>query len=453
MPLALARTIQAGLPAMDFAAMPQVAGEVAWEEQIGNSLVVREPVGVVGIIPLELPTPPALRQGRSGACRRLLGRGEAERGDAAELLHARRDRLYSICRRPASTWSPASAPWSVRRSPPTTGSTWSPSPARPGPAGGSRGRRRHGEGLARARGQVGERDSRRRRPEGGRPTGSPIASSTPARPAAPTPDAGAAREAVGGGGDRGRCGREAQPGDPFEPSTRLGPLVSEAQRDRVRSYIEKGTEEGAKLVTGGVEPPEGPRARLLRAADRLLRGEAGDDDRPGEIFGPVLSIIPYDSEDEAAEIANSTIYGLDGSLVGRSGRAKAMARRMRTGQVRDQRRHLQPVAPFGGCKQSGHGRELGRASASRSSSRSSRFSCRRPQRSYPFLHGHGYEERSRGLRGGEGCFACSRPGGGARRRMPASRSCRAARGAVGGLLEANRADLEAGEREEGSTTP
>jgi acyl-CoA reductase-like NAD-dependent aldehyde dehydrogenase len=152
-----------------------------------------------------------------------------------------------------------------------------------------------------------------------------------------------------------------RPGDPFAPSTRLGPLVSEAQRQRVRGYIEKGTEEGAKLVTGGADAPEG----LERGY--FVRPTVFSEVKPEmtiaqeEIFGPVLSIIPYDSEEEAAEIANSTIYGLDGGVWSADPeRAKAMARRMRTGQVQINGATFNPVAPFGGYKQSGHGRELGR---------------------------------------------------------------------------------------------
>jgi len=154
---------------------------------------------------------------------------------------------------------------------------------------------------------------------------------------------------------------KATPGDPFEDGTRLGPLVSEAQRERVRGYIEKGQEEGAKLVTGGTEPPEGldsgyfvrPTVFSEVTPDMTIAQE--------EIFGPVLSIIPYDSEDEAAEIANSTIYGLDGG--GWSAdpeRAKAFARRMRTGQVQINGATFNPLAPFGGYKQSGRGREYGK---------------------------------------------------------------------------------------------
>ncbi len=154
---------------------------------------------------------------------------------------------------------------------------------------------------------------------------------------------------------------KATPGDPFEAGTRLGPLVSEAQQERVRSFIEKGQEEGAKLVTGGVEPPEG------LDTGYFVRPTVFSDVKPDmtiaqeEIFGPVLSIIPYDDEDEAAEIANSTIYGLDGGVWSADPeRAKAFARRMRTGQVQINGATFNPLAPFGGYKQSGSGREYGR---------------------------------------------------------------------------------------------
>ena len=104
------------------------------------------------------------------------------------------------------------------------------------------------------------------------------------------------------------------PGDPFDPGTTLGPLVSETQRERVRSYIRKGQEEGAKLVTGGAEPPEGlERGFYVRPTvfsevtpDMTIAQE--------EIFGPVLAIMPYDDEDDAVRIANDSIYGLAGGV-------------------------------------------------------------------------------------------------------------------------------------------
>ncbi|HKN49879.1 MAG TPA: aldehyde dehydrogenase family protein, partial [Actinomycetota bacterium] len=147
----------------------------------------------------------------------------------------------------------------------------------------------------------------------------------------------------------------------FDSGTRLGPLVSAVQRERVRNYINKGVEEGARLVTGGAEAPEGlDRGYFVRPTvfsdvrtDMTIAQE--------EIFGPVLAIIPYDTEDEAVEIANDTIYGLAGGVwSGDPERAKAVARRIRTGQVEVNGGSFNPMAPFGGYKQSGHGRELGK---------------------------------------------------------------------------------------------
>ena len=152
-----------------------------------------------------------------------------------------------------------------------------------------------------------------------------------------------------------------QPGDPFDPNTRLGPLVSETQRERVRGYIRKGVEEGAKLLTGGEEPPEGlERGYFVRPTvfsdvrnDMTIAQE--------EIFGPVLVIIPYEDEDDAVRIANDTIYGLAGGVWSKDkDRALRVARRLRTGQVEINGGQFNALAPFGGYKQSGHGRELGR---------------------------------------------------------------------------------------------
>ncbi len=149
-------------------------------------------------------------------------------------------------------------------------------------------------------------------------------------------------------------------GDPFEATTRLGPLVSSVQRERVRGYIQKGVDEGATLVTGGAEAPEGldkgffvrPTVFSNVTRDMTIAKE--------EIFGPVLSILPYDTEEEAIEIANDTIYGLAGGVwSGDQERAKKVARRMRTGQVEVNGGGFNLMAPFGGFKQSGHGRELG----------------------------------------------------------------------------------------------
>jgi aldehyde dehydrogenase (NAD+) len=149
-------------------------------------------------------------------------------------------------------------------------------------------------------------------------------------------------------------------GDPFDDATRLGPLVSAAQRDRVRGYIQKGLDEGARIVTGGAEAPESP------AKGYFVRPTVFADVRPEmtiaqeEIFGPVLSIIAYEDEDDGVRIANDSIYGLAGGVwADTQEKAIAVARRIRTGQIDINGGRFNPIAPFGGYKQSGVGRELG----------------------------------------------------------------------------------------------
>ena len=150
------------------------------------------------------------------------------------------------------------------------------------------------------------------------------------------------------------------PGDPFAAGTGLGPLVSAVQRDRVRDYINKGVQEGATLLTGGPDAPDGlevgffiqPTVFSNVSNDMTIARE--------EIFGPVLSIIPFDSEEEAVEIANDTDYGLSGSVwAGTQEHAIEIAQRLRTGQVDVNGGAFNPFAPFGGYKKSGIGRERG----------------------------------------------------------------------------------------------
>ena len=149
------------------------------------------------------------------------------------------------------------------------------------------------------------------------------------------------------------------PGNPFE-KVMMGPLVSAVQRDRVRGFIATGVDEGATLVTGGAEAPDGlpigyyvqPTIFSNVSREMTIARE--------EIFGPVLSIMPYDTEEEAIEIANDTIYGLAGGVwSGDPDRAKRVARRIRAGQVEVNGGAFNVMAPFGGYKQSGLGREAG----------------------------------------------------------------------------------------------
>lgn len=150
-------------------------------------------------------------------------------------------------------------------------------------------------------------------------------------------------------------------GPASDPAMLLGPLVSAAQRDRVRGFIRQGVDEGATLVTGGVEPPDGLDIGYFVRPTVFANVTPGMTIAQEEIFGPVLSIMPYDSEDEAIAIANGTVYGLSGGVQSADpDRALAFARRMRTGQVDVNGGSFNLQSPFGGVKQSGTGREKGR---------------------------------------------------------------------------------------------
>ena len=149
-------------------------------------------------------------------------------------------------------------------------------------------------------------------------------------------------------------------GNPREKGTRVGPVVSELQWNKIQDLIQKGIDEGATLAAGGTGRPEGldkgyyvkPTVFADVNNDMTIARE--------EIFGPVLSIIPYDSEDEAIRIANDTPYGLSGYVSsGDIDRARRVASRMRTGMVHINGADLEALAPFGGYKQSGNGREWG----------------------------------------------------------------------------------------------
>ncbi|KAB2971917.1 MULTISPECIES: aldehyde dehydrogenase family protein [unclassified Streptomyces] len=139
---------------------------------------------------------------------------------------------------------------------------------------------------------------------------------------------------------------------------RIGPVVSARQQERVLGYIEKGVAEGARLVAGG---PEAPREKGYFVSPTVFADVAPDMTiAQEEIFGPVLSILRYEDEEDALRIANGTVYGLAGAVwAADEERAVAFARRMDTGQVDINGGRFNPLAPFGGYKQSGVGRELG----------------------------------------------------------------------------------------------
>ena len=365
MPIGLSKMIQAGLPIMSFASMAQLIGEIELEEQVGNSLIVREPVGVVGCItPWNYPlhqicakVAPALAAG----CTVVVKPSEVTPLNAYIL---------------AEVIDGLGLPAGVFNLVPGHGPVV-------------------GEAMAAHEGIdmisfTGSTAAGRRVSEVASKTVKRVALELGGKsPYVVLPDTSDMQQAVING--VGKCylnsgqtcsaltrmlvPRERLPeveaiaaavaqatrvGDPFDEGTALGPLVSETQRERVRGYIEKGVEEGAKLVAGGAEPPAGldkgyyvqPTVFSEVRPDMAIAQE--------EIFGPVLSIIPYDDEDEAARIANDSIYGLAGGVWSDDvEHAKAFARRIRTGQVEINGATFNPLAPFGGFKQSGHGRELG----------------------------------------------------------------------------------------------
>ena len=365
MPVKLTQMIQVGLAINDLASMAQAIEEVSWEEQIGNSRVLREAVGVVGAItpwnyPLHQITAkiaPALAAG----CTVVLKPSEVVPLNAFILAEV----IESI-------GLPPGVFNLVTGVGPVVGEAIA---GHPGVdfvsfTGSTRAGRRVSELAAATVKPVAmelggkspniileDADFSRAIPDGVAKCflNSGQTCSALTRMLVP-------RERLAEVEELAKGAAEAfTPGDPFEPGTRLGPLVSETQRERVRDYIAKGEAEGAKLVTGGTDAPEGlDRGFFVRPT---VFSEVTPEMTIGreEIFGPVLVIQPYDGEEDAVRIANSTDYGLAGGVwAGDQERAIAVAKRLRTGQIEINGGAFNPAAPFGGYGQSGHGRENGR---------------------------------------------------------------------------------------------
>jgi acyl-CoA reductase-like NAD-dependent aldehyde dehydrogenase len=365
MPLKLSRIIQVGLPTSQFASMPQLMEEIAWEEEIGNSRVLREPVGVLGAItPWNYPlnqiaakVAPALAAG----CTVVLKPSEVTPLNAFLLAE-----VVEAAGLPAGVFNLITGVGPVV-----------------------------GEAIAAHRGvdmvsftgstRAGRRVSELAA-ESVKPVAMELGGKSPnvilddADLGKAVPD-GVAKCFLNSGQTCSALTRmlvprqrlaEAEelakataetftPGDPFDGGTRLGPLVSGVQRDRVRGYIEKGVAEGARLITGGAEAPEGLERGFFVRPTVFSEVEAEMTIGQEEIFGPVLAIQPYEGEDDGVRIANSTPYGLAGGVWSAdSDRAIAVARRIRTGQIEINGGAFNPLAPFGGYGQSGHGRENGR---------------------------------------------------------------------------------------------
>jgi acyl-CoA reductase-like NAD-dependent aldehyde dehydrogenase len=364
MPVKLATMIQAGLPLTTFNSIPEVVKSVKWEEQIGNSLIVREPVGVVGCItPWNYPlhqiaakVAPALAAG----CTVVLKPSEIAPLNAyilAEIVHESGlpKGVFNMVMGVGTVVGEAIAAHPQVDMVSFTGSTRA----------GKRVSEVAAQTIKRVALELGgkspniileDADLQKAVADGiGKcflNSGQTCSALTRMLvPRSKLAEAEAIAAAVA---------QKFAPGDPFDAKTRLGPLVSETQRERVRGYIKKGIEEGAKLVTGGAEPPEGlekgyfvrPTVFSEVTGDMTIAQE--------EIFGPVLAIMPYDTEEEAIRIANDTVYGLAGGVwSGDAEHAKKVARRIRTGQIEINGGQFNPLAPFGGYKQSGHGREYG----------------------------------------------------------------------------------------------
>jgi len=365
MPLKLSQMIQVGLPTAQFAAMPKLIEEVEWEEEIGNSRVLREPVGVLGAItPWNYPlnqiaakVAPALAAG----CTVVLKPSEVTPLNAFLLAE-----VIEAAGLPAGVFN------LVTGTGPVVGEAIA---AHPGIdmvsfTGSTRAGRRVSELAAATVKPVAmelggkspnlildDADLERAVPDGVAKCflNSGQTCSALTRMLVP-------RQRLAEVEELAKAAAESfAPGDPFDAGTRLGPLVSELQRERVRGYIQKGIEEGARLITGGAEPPEGlDRGYFVRPT---VFSEVTPEMTIGqeEIFGPVLVIQPYEGEDDAVRIANSTEYGLAGGVWSAdTDRAIAIAKRIRTGQIEINGGAFNPLAPFGGYGQSGHGRENGR---------------------------------------------------------------------------------------------
>ena len=364
MPKSLSLMIQAGLPMMSFMNTAQVAETYAFEEQVGNSLVVKEPVGVVGCItPWNYPlhqiaakVAPALAAG----CTVVLKPSEVAPINAFILAE-----IIDEVGLPAGVFN------LVTGVGPVVGAAMSSHPEidmisfTGSTAAGKAVSKAGADTIKRIALELGgkspniildDADLEKAVTDGvgkaflnsGQTCSALTRMIVPRSKLAQVEDIAT------------KAAESYTPGDPFGEATRLGPLVSHVQRERVRGYIQKGIDEGAKLLTGGVEAPEGlDKGYFVRPTvfsevrnDMTIAQE--------EIFGPVLSIIPYDTEEEAVEIANDSIYGLAGGVwAGDKDKATAVARRLRTGQVEVNGGSFNPMAPFGGYKQSGHGRELG----------------------------------------------------------------------------------------------
>ena len=365
MPVKLSARIQAGLPIANFANYAKILGSFVFEERIGNSLVVREPVGVVGAItpwnyPLHqitLKVAPALAAG----CTVVLKPSEVAPFNAfilAEVIAAAGlpKGVFNLVTGLGPTVGEALVKHPQVDMISFTGST------------------RAGKRIS----EVAAQTVKRVALELGGKSASVILDDADL--------AAAVKGTVNGcylnsGQTCTALTRMLVPesryeeaaklaaeiakgftlGDPMSEATRLGPLSSAAQLERVRGYIRKGVAEGAELLAGGADAPQDVPAGGYYVKPTVFgKVKPGSTIEQEEIFGPVLSIVTYKDEEDAVRIANDTPYGLAGAVWSKDeARAQKVARRIRAGQVDVNGGAFNMNAPFGGFKQSGHGREAG----------------------------------------------------------------------------------------------
>jgi aldehyde dehydrogenase (NAD+) len=365
MPVKLSGIIQAGLPTTTFSSMAQLLQEVPWQERVGNSLIVREPVGVVAAItPWNYPlhqiaakVAPAMAVG----CTVVLKPSQVAPLNAALLADVIDDvglpaGVFNLVTGRGSVIGEALALHPDVDMISFTGST----------AAGRRVSEAAAATIKRVALELGGKSPNVLLEDADLESAikdgvskcflnSGQTCSALTRMLVPRSRLGEAEQIAKA------VAEQFKPGDPFEPDTTLGPLVSAEQLQQVRDYIRMGCEEGAKLLTGGADAPEGLDSGYFVAPTVFSEVTPRMTIAQEEIFGPVLVLMPYEDEEDAVRIANDSLYGLAGGVWSDDEeRAKRVALRIRTGQVEINGGAFNPFAPFGGYKQSGYGRELGR---------------------------------------------------------------------------------------------